>query len=154
MGDMLRYRCPKCSFSFRFLEGVGRLYTFDYEKEVEKMKNGERGKILQKFFEEYPNGIVDLQDAIMQCPRCKNYSTNEILTMYILKPKYVPDFEMICKFAFGDIRECNNYINFVKYYPHKCSNCGDQLKILDKDSPMYCPKCGSKLEKEDIGFWD
>ena len=50
------------------------------------------GRTLQRFFEEHPDGAVDITNAIMQCPKCKNYLGKKLLTMYVPKqPKRQPE---------------------------------------------------------------
>ena len=156
MGTMLNYRCknPECDFSLDFSDGIGMLYPVHYQKTVEEMKKGKMGKVLKDFFDEHPDGAVNIENAIVQCSKCKKCEVRKNLTMYIPDPKIKKKKKAELKdYVSISYPDDDDYIEYAKY-PHKCGYCGGEMNIIDRENFKICPICGAGLIEEEVGFWD
>lgn len=158
MGQGISVKCNKCGYSFDACTGVGMLFPSVYQENVEKMKRGELGQEGKEFFEKYPNGVINSEQAVAKCRKCGNYDIVDDLTMY--KPKEgvkVPD-EVAYIFE-DDIKEA-----YEKYmdYPHVCSKCGGHTKVYKSfakkamKGELSCPKCDGfmMMDFSQMVMWD
>ena len=163
MGEFREYCCPECreySFGARF--GVGMMFPHVHMETVSDMKSGKMGSEAQKFFAEHPDGAVNCEEVVMECEKCGKYDSRQALTMYVPKENYAhakPEGIWSVAMPFGgadyvnseELEEC-----YTKYaeYPHKCEDCGGDMRIVADDEALICPNCGHELEEFAIGNWD
>ena len=162
MGSGYTMRCPKCSYKFHAITGIGFMFPKAYEETVRKAKNGELGKEIQTFFREHEDGAVNAENVTLCCTECGDLTYGKDLTMYVPKGKKsdkkekgnksgsAPDKD-IAYVSWMDLEE--NYTEFAKY-PHKCEKCGGDMRILDEDDDVLCPNCKVPLEVKEHIMWD
>ena len=162
MGDLRDYRCPECGYAFGAALGVGMMFPLVYMETVSKTKSGELGSEAQKFFAEHPDGAVNCESVLMKCVKCGKYDCREALTMYLPKEDYIhakPEgmWQLRCRSKRADYVSSEKLeVCYTKYaeYPHKCEECGSDMRILAENEPLTCPNCGHELEESEAGCWD
>ena len=93
MGRLLTYYCSSCGFSLDAKEGNGFHYPNLYEKTKEKMINGQMGSDAKWFFEEHPDGAINVEYTMAQCKQCNNLENVLDLTMYVPKTGYIHEID-------------------------------------------------------------
>ena len=153
-----------------------------YEETVQQAKLGELGAELKKFFDEHPDGAIDVSYALGLCKTCGELYTVKDLSMYLPKDDFSPakrqsHWSVAAPFTGAeyvsptDLKE--HYELFAKY-PHECK-CGGEMKIFNEDDfqktrhsmetsfPTFvteirdfdCPCCHGKLLVEGYTMlWD
>lgn len=157
MGMGYNAKCTECGYEFGVLLGCGFTYPSVYSENIEKMKKGELGKEAKEFFEKYPGGVINSENAVSKCTVCGNYDEVYDLTMY--KPKKGLDLPENVDFIMVNEMK-GKYIKHMSY-PHKCSKCGSDSKIYNKfekdlmNGLLKCPKCSGDMMDDpwDI-LWD
>lgn len=142
MGQMFSITCenPKCRYHADLRQGPGIIAfarAMNYRDSVVsgEIKNDDAKALFEHGAEIRTNGIY-------LCSHCKEFETNEI---YFVADNLEdgPNDELLydAVFPFGT---------------PKCSKCnGEMTLIKDILSPdVKCPKCGSTLIPESIGFFD
>lgn len=162
MGSGCKGKCPKCGFEFRSSTGVGFMYSSIYAETVQMAKSGELGDEICNFFREHENGAINAESVTLCCEKCGRLSNGKDLTMYVPKSKKheknehgrwsvaKPSEEADYVFC-TDLEEF--YDEYAKY-PHKCEECGGNMKIIKDDKELLCPKCRIPLEPTFLFFWD
>lgn len=158
MGQGLSVKCNKCGYDFDAWLGIGMLFPNLYKENVKKMKRGEFGTEAKIFFEKYPNGVINSEQAVSKCTKCGNYDVVDDFTMYMPKDGVtVPD--EVAYILAEEIKE-----SYVKYmdYPHKCSKCGGRSKVYKSfekkayKGELKCPKCDGfmMINPAQMIMWD
>ena len=162
MGSGSIYECHKCGFKFDQMNGVGFLFLAIYAKTVQRAKDGELGAQIQKFFEEHPEGAVNVENVTLCCNSCGALTTAEDLTMYIPKKDFPSKVKTMrwtvgipfvgCEYVMAG--ELADYYEEYAKYPHKCCKCSAEMHVVKDDEALYCPECKTPLISKGIIRWD
>ena len=162
MGSGYTMRCPKCSYKFHAITGIGFMFPKGYEETVRKAKHGDLGIGIQTFFLEHKDGAINAENVTLCCTKCGELAYGKDLTMYLPKRKMSEKKERarrsvttldndIVYVSWMDMEE--NYTEFAKY-THKCEKCGGDMRILDENEEVLCPSCKVPLEVKEHIMWD
>ena len=161
MGKILYFECNKHKeHNHEFFIGIGMLFPEQYDKIIKQIKKGKYGKEIKKFLEENPDGAINCNTEIAQCPKCGKLKEVPNLSMYVPKDNnekadksYVMSWELKEKYK------------KVKEYKHVCPKCSSEMKIIKIEYDEYgdivkigkikCPECDGSVEwNGDCGCWD
>lgn len=154
MGRGMVIRCPKCGFKFDVNLGVGFAAPSFYSELVSDMKRGKLGKQGKRFFQEHPNGAIDINQTVAECSKCHQWTTVIDLTMYVPKDESAQSEEFVSPW---ELKE--DYKEYAKYN-HKCKHCHGPAHVITdfeekaENGDLRCPCCGEKLQGEVDLMWD
>lgn len=144
-----------------------------YQETINEIKNGKWGEEIQKFLIENPDAAFNVERVFGLCPNCGEYENTLDLTMYLPKEN-ISQFEKdnhgrwSVAFPFSSENyvtewDLKKYYKRFSKYPHKCKNCGSQLKIINEGcfsryheefNNLKCPRCKSFMINSGFGSWD
>ena len=161
MGEGYTKKCSKCNYVFHANTGVGFLFPKVYAETIEKAKSGELGPQLEVFFKEHEDGAIDASETILCCEQCGALRNEVDLTMYVPN-KSMPrnnNGRWSLSFPFKgaeyvtpwDLKEY--YTEYAKY-PHKCEECGGNMRVVEENEELLCPTCKEPLEFLEMILWD
>ncbi len=176
MGSGFVLRCKKCGYKKELYLGVGFRFPQIYQETIESARKGKYGKIVQMFLEEHPDGVLNCDRVLLQCPDCNYLETGLDLSMYIPKQDTIPKEQgrLAVSAPFEDASyvapwKLDNY-ELIRHYEHICRKCGTKMKALNEkdlekeNGPLFprreqtefgCPKCGEPLWNVDRKIlWD
>ena len=182
MGCGYNVHCEQCDYRSQVYFGVGLMLPKVYEETVQKAKLGELGAELKKFFEEHPDGAIDVSYALGLCKKCGAFYTVTDLSTYLPIDDFSPNkgycprsvAESFHEAEYVLPRDLNEHYELFAKYPHKCK-CGGEMKIFNEDDfqktrhsmetsfPTFvteirdfdCPRCHGKLLVEGYTMlWD
>ncbi len=175
MGHGYILRCKECHFEMTLNMGVGFLFPQVYQETMETAKSGEYGEVVQEFLISLPDGALNCENVLLQCPECGNLEMGPDLSMYIpgkdTKPREKGNWSVAFPFegaSYVAPWDLNDY-ELVRRFEHKCSRCGAVMKCInqkdmekkpgavlagEKESEFLCPKCGKPLWHDGILMWD
>ena len=135
-----------------------------YAETVAKGKRGELGAELQKFLLEHPDGAIDASNVVGVCKKCGALENLIDLSMYLPTEGYTPEkpkgrwsvafpADDIDYVAPSDLQ--GDYALFARY-PHRCKQCGGEMKIFTEETigRIKCPRCKLRLEETGGILWD
>ena len=142
MGQLFTIVCEnhKCLYHAKLRQGPGMLSFARAMDFRDAVVNGEIDNVYAKSL--FDTGAEIRTNGIYLCPHCKEFQTNEI---YYVADNLEdgPNDEILydAVFPFGEPR---------------CSKCHAEMTLIkDILAPdVKCPKCGSTLRPESIGFFD
>ena len=85
MGEFCSLKCPSCGYSVPLMLGIGYFHPMVLAETQELSRKGKLGATLRRFLAEHPNGMVYPEYVLAQCEKCKEYSSVDLLDMYIPK---------------------------------------------------------------------
>ena len=139
MGYGRRFYCLKCGYNFEEISGVGYMYPMIVEDVKEDGKNGKLGPMVKEFLDRYPDGTLNCEMAGFVCKECGAMKNDYKYTMY--KPKEgIKEFPPYCM-----PDEFRRFYTLYRRYPHKCDECGGDMKMLTVNAKPKCPRCGGML---------
>ncbi|SFR83720.1 hypothetical protein [Anaeromicropila populeti] len=125
MGEMYNANCS-CGLDMTFSIGEGlNAHNRNFINKLLKKQD------VETFNEAYESGFVKLfkvENVPYLCEDCKRFGTT---------------------FRFTYELHSGETIQLVG----KCSMCNKPVRILTKDT-MLCPRCGQKINMEEVGHWD
>ena len=140
MGYGRRYYCEKCFYDFEEYGGIGYAYPMVVNDAKDEGKEGKLGPEVKAFLDLYPDGVLNCEMVSLVCKECGAMKNDCKYSMY--KPK-----EGIKKFPVCCLpHELSQYYSFYKRYPHKCNECGGDMKMLAANAMPKCPRCGEVLK--------
>lgn len=139
MGNIIRLRCKKCSYTFDAYLGVGFLYPVVYEETLEEIRKGTYGEAHRLFLEEHKDAAVNCENVLAVCSSCGHPECVKDMTLYLPRTS----------------RKSPEGLK----YDHKCSDCGGSMRIFTEDEEVTgikCPECGDELERDEEQriLWD
>ena len=149
MGRGRRFYCEKCGYDFEEYCGVGYTYPMVVEDAKSEGKEGKLGPVVKEFFDRYPDGTLNCEMVGLICKECGTMKNDCKYTMY--KPKEgIKQFPPYCM-----PDEFNRFYTVYKHYPHKCDECGGEMRMLTAKAKPKCPRCGELLKAGISGIcWD
>ncbi len=162
MGEGYTKTCDKCGYTFSCYEGVGFLFPMVYKETVQKAKAGKMGKTLKNFFDEHPDGAIEVVAVTLCCDKCGDLRGGIDLTMYIPKgeiPERSKDDCWCPTFPFSGEEyvtgsELEEYYEKYADYPHKCGKCKGRMHVVKDSRTLLCPNCKEPLRTTDTIMWD
>lgn len=177
MGTGYTLHCRGCGYKISANLGIGFLFPVDYQETMEAAREGKLGKTIQQFLQEYPDGVLNTEGVLLQCPDCRTLESGLDLSMYVRNPDIprreqgqwsVPaPFEKVDYVSPMELEEENTYILYAP--GHICEKCGKPMKsITDNDlmarkagaekeagrTVISCPCCGKPLWIDGVMMWD
>ncbi len=169
MGAVLMLSCPSCWFQARVFVGTGSMSGLEYFKNTVNDKYKKKIRTIKAFLDDYPDGIITIDETIAVCQSCGTFRNVKEMGMYIPTDKKMlcneyghpifdgldKDYRLFCRKT--------NYHKLYKRYPHKCKKCGGIMKALMQSElneiteidEICCPFCGHHgLKVQDIGSFD
>ena len=126
MGQILSLKCKKCGYESDLWIGAGMSF-YSVENVMEIFDASAQEKI-KKAIMDNPKAPNDVRKRIGICRECGKIKAVGVFRMTI------PDGDKIEIVA-------------------KC-NCGGQVRVVDSEEAIKCPKCGELLQVEETGHWD
>lgn len=163
MGIGYGYKCSKCGYSFRMMNGIGMMFPFYYKETVQQAKDGKLGTGIQQFFVEHPDGEINAEYVTLCCCSCGRLVNDMDLTMYIPKkdsPRKIKTGRVAAKSAFQEREyvmsdELVNFYDEYAKYVHECTECGGKMRVIGDNEQLICPKCRTTFEpSSEIIMWD
>ncbi|WP_026522821.1 hypothetical protein [Butyrivibrio sp. VCB2001] len=139
--EKIRIRCSKCDYSFMSANGAGFLFSVIYEGTVQKAKDGELGKEIKGFLDEYPNGAINAENVTLCCDECGKLSQGQDFTMYLPNDESYKDIEH-GRWIVGMPFESAAYVtsfdlieHYKEYarYQHKCMECRNNMLMVSDE---------------------
>ena len=125
----------------------------EYAMVVQKAKNGGFGRVLQDFFQEHKDGVIDISYVTLRCEKCYDLARRMRLDMYVPNGRMSESEEN--DQPSGDttynIDKCVSYDQLCDYYTkyaefkHMCNKCRGRMTYMK--GKMRCPKCWILLEE-------
>ena len=174
MGRGIQLECRNCHYSFRISFGVGFLFPQAYQETMEAAKNGKFGKKVQTFLAEHPDGALDCDLVLFQCPSCDNLDRGLDLSMYVPRDKpVVHEGRWSSAYPFEEVsyvtpRDLEEHYKLVEPYDHVCGKCGSRMRVIkeadlfpngqnskkDEKTGVNCPKCREPMFVGGQIMWD
>ena len=166
MGNYYRCNCQNCGYEIMANYSSGDLTAELYERTVKRMKKGQLGKEAKAFFQEHPDGAVDVQPSLYVCSGCGAYKDMTVMDMYIPEDGYVHNSKfnpLLAKPTVDETvypEELKAHYRLFKKYKHLCPECKAEMFIIPEknilklliDENMTCPNCGDHLVLQDMFF--
>ena len=162
MGIGYHNKCEKCGYVFNAYYGYGMRFATVYKETMEKAKKGNFGEEVREVLEKNEDAAIDCEEVVLCCEECGHLENNKDLTLYVRDKRKMDAAERVYS-VLGvpkPIREYETHSNLVDcyteivQYPHKCVECGEKMKIMEKDDELLCPKCKIPLVKTGYYCWD
>lgn len=153
MGTKYVFKCSKCDYQIDISLGVSFLFPRTYKEIVEKAKSGDFGETMKEFLHTFPEGRIDVENALYVCQGCGNMEVLPELSMYLPKGKAPKGKSYV---THRDLER--DYVLFESY-PHKCSNCQRMDTLIPREEILSsrfikCPQCKVALDLIEFGRWD
>ncbi len=162
MGEMCSLRCPSCGYHVPLWLGIGFFHPMVLADTQELSKKGKLGATLRRFLAEHPDGVVYPEKVLAQCEKCKEYSSVNLLDMYIPKEEDAAKSNVKTvnrsEEDYWDLyNKLDEQYKLFKEFPHRCGKCHGKVKVLRKVDwdNLKCPHCDDQmLEVIEQGNWD
>jgi len=129
MGKIYSYKCDKCGYALRYMQGVGFYFTLEAENMLTDMKQGKFGKRFMEASNMAVAPSVEFSRELFKCECCGELRQDLKL----------------------DLLDDNKVILSKR---HVCGKCRSQMNIVKSTNTLKCPKCESELLIEEISMWD
>lgn len=166
MGNSYGFRCKKCGDYKWISEGIGFLFPTLYEQTIEEIKDGKWGEKYHEFFEVFPNAATDVENGVYLCEHCGNIFNEINQGLYLPKDERMeikPSDNRWCvampQIGKRYVTACELEKDYFLYEAevHSCPQCGKNAKRVKGDISKLepiCSKCRTRMELEDLEFWD
>ncbi len=166
MGDGYDVRCKECGYGLEAYLGAGFSFFRKYPEIVADMKSGKYGEAASTFFEEHPDGAVDIKNVVAICDACDRLEVVPALSTWILKQDADEGEAYLHIGNGGDCKiptwNMEAYFDKIADHEHLCESCRSRMRIMDAETfgqalfegQVHCPKCHGIMEAESIFNWD
>ena len=156
MGRGKKLVCGKCGYSLRYMEGIGMLHPHNCKSMLEEMKEGKEGEKFKKYANELSNPAINMELALFKCEKCGDLVGDKILEICEKVGEYYPNngngwlgVDKLENFPMA----LSSVHRAVYSKPHFCK-CGGEMKPVDSDDIIKCPRCQAVLENENEIMFD
>ncbi|MBQ6582491.1 MAG: hypothetical protein IJH77_01550 [Mogibacterium sp.] len=159
MGELIKYECKECGYSFRASLGVGFNYPTAFQNAVYAAQDGKFGKTYKRWAFWRPPIAIDTSGVIARCEDCGRYAGVTDMTLYKMPDRFLRPQKRVWtgsqeeRFITPD--EMEKYGKVAAEWDHRCGSCNGRLRIIKKiPENLVCPDCGRPLVRESEALWD
>lgn len=144
MGYLYNIHCYKCGYD-RNIGAGSSFFDPSYEELQEAGKRGEYGVYIREFLVEHPDGVIDFENVIVKCEKCKEFYTVTFYKMLIPKDsaKHIPKESKKWQDIVRTI--ISNVFPFLKSYVDLTPDSDSKYQVYD-EFLEHCGICGSSME--------
>ena len=129
MGQGYSFKCDKCNYTLRFMQGIGFLYSMAAEKMLTEIQQGKFGKDFMEAANNATAPSVEFSRELYMCEKCGELR---------------PDLKI-------DLLDGDKVILSKR---HICEKCRIKMSIVKNLHGLKCPKCKGKLVTGNMILWD